>query len=95
MNFQTVVILAVALFLSLLAVLRTYPQRRWVTALVLLLPVGFFSIRWAGYRDAWAELGLGSGIAFAGVLLWWFTYGRKIPPPTESDIRVWSEEDPF
>jgi hypothetical protein len=95
MSFQSISILGIAIFLSLLAVVRTYPRRRWVTVLVLLIPVIFFSIRWARYRDAWTELIAGSGIALVGMLAWWLLYGRKISPPEESSIRVWSEDDPF
>lgn len=95
MNIQTVLILGIALCLSLLAVIRTYPRRRWVTALVLLAPVIFFSIRWAKFRSAWLELGVGAAIALLVLLLWWFTIGRKLPPPEESSIRVWTEDDPF
>jgi hypothetical protein len=95
MSFQSISILGIALFLSLLAVVRTYPCRRWVTVLTLLFPVIFFSIQWARYRDAWAELGVGTGIALMGMLAWWLLYGRKISPPEESSIRVWSEDDPF
>jgi multisubunit Na+/H+ antiporter MnhB subunit len=95
MDIQTIAVLAVALFLSLLAVFRTYPRRRWATALVLLLPAIVFSVRWARYRDAWAELGIGAGVALFGLIVWWFLLGRKIPPPQESSIRVWSKDDPF
>ncbi len=95
MNLQASAILVLAFFFSLLAVLRTYRRRRWVTASALLLPVLFFSVRWARYREAWLELASGIGIAILGILVWWVAYGRKIPPPQESSIRVWSEEDPF
>ncbi len=95
MRYQTIAILSVAHFLSLLAVLRTYARRRWVTIVALLFPVLYFSVRWANYRDAWTELGIGFGIALVGILIWWVSYGRKLAPPKESSIRVWSEEDPF
>lgn len=95
MSFQTIVILGLSLFLSLLAVFRTYPRRRWVSVLVLLAPALFFAVRWARFRSAWLELGLGIGIALFGIALWWILYGRTLPPPEESSIRVWSEEDPF
>lgn len=95
MSIQTIVILCLSLFLSLLAVMRTYARRRWVTILVLLVPVLFFSIRWARFRSAWLELGLGFGLALLGILLWWLLYGRRLSPPQESEIRVWTEDDPF
>jgi hypothetical protein len=95
MDLQSISILSMAIFLSLLAVLRTYSRRRWVTILALLLPVIFFSVRWARYRSAWIELGIGTGIALLGLSAWWVLYGRKISPPKESSIRVWSEDDPF
>jgi len=95
MSYQTIAILGLSLFLSLLAVIRTYARRRWISILVLLVPAVFFSFRWARFRSTWLELGIGFGIALLGVLLWWILYGRKLSPPEESKIRVWTEEDPF
>jgi hypothetical protein len=95
MSFQTIAILSVTLFLCLLAVIRTYSRRRWLTLLVLLVPSIVFSIRWARLRAAWLELGIGAGIALLGFMLWWILYGRRLPKPEESSIRVWTQEDPF
>jgi hypothetical protein len=95
MSIQTILILGVAFFLSLLAVTRTYPSRRWVTVIALLAPVIILSIRWARYRTAWVEFGIGAGLAVLGLLIWWSFYGRKLPPPEESSIRIWTEDDPF
>ena len=95
MNFQTIVILSGALFLCLLVVFRTYTRRRWVPILALLAPTLFFSFRWARFRVAWLELGLAIGLALLGFLLWWILYGRRLPPPEQSSIRVWTKEDPF
>lgn len=95
MNLQTVFILSAAFFLSTIAVFRTYTRRRWVPIVVLLLPTIIFSIRWARFRSAWLELLTGVGIAVLGVVIWWFFYGRKLDPPKEDTIRVWTEDDPF
>jgi hypothetical protein len=95
MAWQSIIILAVIFFLSLLAVLRTYPRRRWVTLLVLFMPVLFFSLRWASFRSAWVEFGLGAVIGLSAWIAWWLLLGRRLPTPDEDSIRVWSEEDPF
>ncbi len=95
MNLQTIFILCAAFFLCLIAVMRTYARRRWVTVIVLVLPTLIFSIRWARFRSAWSELFTGGGLAIACIVIWWFLYGRKLDPPKEDTIRVWTEEDPF
>jgi hypothetical protein len=95
MSIQTIFILGGAFFLSLLVVARTCVSQRWVTAITLLAPVIILSIRRARYRAACVELGIGSGLAMFGLLIWWSFYGRKLPPPKESSIRVWTEDDPF
>jgi hypothetical protein len=95
MSLQTILTLGVAIFLGLLAVVRTYPSRRWVTAILLLAPVLLLSIGWARYRTAWMEFGIGAGVAVAGLFIWWSLYGRKIPAPEGHSIRIWTEDDPF
>jgi hypothetical protein len=95
MSWQPIIILAAIYFLSLLAVVRTYPRRRWVTALVLFVPVLFFTLRWASYRSSWLELVLGAGIGLSVLVAWWLILGRRLPTPDENSIRVWTEEDPF
>ncbi len=59
------------------------------------MPTCFFVYRWAAFRDAWSELGTALLIALVLITLWWFVFGRNLPPPKESEIRVWSKDDPF
>jgi uncharacterized membrane protein len=78
-----------------LALIRSVKKRR--RRLLYLIPVGvaILVLRWAAYRQAWAELGL--AVLLAGVVcaVWWLAYGRRLPPPTDDNIRVWTKDDPF
>jgi hypothetical protein len=86
-----------AIFAGLaVAVVRTVRKgrRRWML-FVTPVVVEILAIRWASYRDAWAELGAAAVGAAVISLVWWFSYGRRLPPPTDDNIRVWTKEDPF
>ena len=86
-----------AIFTGLTVVLiRTVKKgrRRWMVALIPLVVV-VLALRWASYRQAWAELGVAVVAAAVICLGWWFAYGRRLPPPTDDNIRVWTKEDPF
>ncbi len=95
MDWQTVGLLGALLFVVTLAVLRSVPRLRRVIILVLPLPAGFLVYRWAAYRGAWRELGLAAALGLAALGLWWWAVGRRLPPPGESPIRVWTKDDPF
>jgi hypothetical protein len=69
-------------------------RRRWLLALILIAVVVLAS-RWAAYRQAWTEFGVAVLAAATVVLVWWFGYGRRLAPPTDDNIRVWTKEDPF
>jgi hypothetical protein len=88
-------VIGVSFLLAFAAVLRTIPNRRFLTFFLLLIPLAIFSYRWSLYRQARAEWFVGVLSAIALLALWWFSYGRKLPPPDDSNIRVWTEEDPF
>jgi hypothetical protein len=94
-NLSTIAALVAILSLTLLAYSRVPRRhRRWVQ-LILLLPGAVLVIRWAAYRQAWLELGVSTGLSLLLILAWWLAVGRKLPPPHEGNIRVWTEEDPF
>ena len=78
------------------ALIRTVKKgrRRWMVNLIPLV-VAVLALRWASYRQAWAELGVAAVAAAVIGLGWWFAYGRRLPPPTDDNIRVWTKEDPF
>ncbi len=92
---QNVALLALLNAAITIVLLRTPPARRRIALIFLPLPAGFLLVRWARYRDAWMELGISLGIAFLLVAAWWYYVGRALPPPEESEIRVWSKDDPF
>jgi hypothetical protein len=95
MDWVAALILATAFTLSLLALLRTVPRRRFVTFLFLLLPTIFLSMRWAAYRDSWTAWFTGFGISIGLAALWWALVGRRLPPPRDGTRRVWTKDDPF
>ncbi|NIM95726.1 MAG: hypothetical protein GTO18_18655 [Anaerolineales bacterium] len=61
--------------------------------IVLSLPIMFFLVRWVFYRDSWLEFVVAIGIGALIFLIWWFGYGRKLPPPQESQIVVITDDD--
>jgi hypothetical protein len=86
-----------AIFAGLaVALVRTVRKgrRRWML-FVTPVVVAILAIRWASYRDTWEELGAAAVGAAVISLVWWFSYGRRLPPPTDDNIRVWTKEDPF
>ena len=95
MNWQNVLLLAGGMTLLCLVLIRSVRKvRMWISILVG-LPTVVLILRWANYRSAWADLAV--AILAASILLfsWWQLYGRRLPPPKESQIKVWTEEDPF
>jgi hypothetical protein len=89
MNTNNLALLTLFFTICLLALQRTERKRRWLTALVLVLPVGFLLYRWAIYRGRVRETLIGAGIALALNFLFWLLYGRRHPPPSSDEsIRV-------
>lgn len=95
MNLATIAALTVILFAISLAIVRLSPRpRRWVI-LLLGLPGVILLCRWASYRGAWGELAVSVAASLVLLFAWWRLVGRRLPGPSEGDIRVWSKEDPF
>ena len=95
MDWLAVGALAVLFALMAIALLRSVITRRRRALWLLLLPLALFTFRWAGYRGSWSELGLAGLLSAVAVVSWWFAYGRRLPPPTDDNIRVWTKDDPF
>lgn len=95
MDFIAVGLLTTLLVGVSLAVLRSVRtgRRRFLLLIPLLLAV--VAWRWAAYRQAWWELGLSIAAAAVILLGWWRAYGRRLPPPSDDNIRVWTPDDPF
>jgi hypothetical protein len=94
MNTGNLVFLAIALGLVLLAWQRTVSRFRWLALVALVLPVAFFSYRWALYRQQTLELRYAAGAALAFNALFWLVYGRTHPPGHKGEITVVGMEDP-
>lgn len=76
-----------------LTTLRSVARRRLLILLLLDLPLMVFLLRWAAYRGEWRELGsaaVGAGLALVS---WWLVYGRRLGPPRDDNIRVWTNDD--
>lgn len=95
MNWQNVFLLAVGMTLLAIVLLRSVPKIRIWIFLLVGLPTLVLIVRWASFRSAWADLGASFGIAVTILLVWWGAYGRHLPPAQESQIKVWTEDDPF
>jgi hypothetical protein len=94
MNWQTVATLVVIFSGVAMLHIRTLARRRR-TFLLLWLVVGVLVYRWSNYRDSWDATWVAAGLSVAVLLIWWIAIGRRLPPPKDDNIRVWSKDDPF
>lgn len=78
-----------------IALLRSVMTRQRRYLFLLLVPLALFTFRWAAFRQRWSELGIAMLAALLLVGAWWLAYGRRLPPPTDDNIRVWTKDDPF
>lgn len=92
-NTGNLVFLALCFLLALLALQRTVSNRRWLTLVVIVLPVAFFTYRWARFKEQLLEWQLAAGIAIVSNALFWIVYGRTHPPGYKGDITVLGMED--
>jgi hypothetical protein len=95
MDILSSLVIALSFLLTFAAVLRTVPNRRFLTIIFLLLPLTVFSYRWSLFRGTRMEWFIGLACAFVLFAAWWIIKGRRLPPPDDSNIRVWTKEDPF
>lgn len=93
MNTSNLIVLAVIFTAVLLLVQRTERRRWWLTALILIVPVGFLTYRWAIYRGQVIETLIALGVAAVLNVLFWLFYGRLHPPLSSDDIHVIGMED--
>jgi hypothetical protein len=93
MNVGNLAVLAVLTALVLLLVQRTEPRRRWITALILIIPTGWLIYRWAIYKGQTAEALIALAIGVGFNVVFWLLYGRRHPPGTSDDIHVVGMED--
>ena len=93
MDVQAILVIAAILIGVCVLTLRSEPRRRRTILLLVPLPAAALLLRWAAYRRAWPELAAAAGLAAAGVLLWWLVLGRRLPPASNSPIRVWNNKE--
>jgi hypothetical protein len=95
MNLQNVFLLAIGILLLGVVLIRSVRRiRLWIFILVG-LPTIVVTLRWANFRSAWLDLGVSIVLASAAIIIWWQVIGRHLSPPQESQIKVWTEDDPF
>ncbi len=95
MDWWAIPVLAVILTALTLAVVRSDKRRRRRLLLLVPIPLMVLVWRWASYRQAWIELALAAAISTAALVVRWRAYGRRLPPPSDDSIRVWTQNDPF
>jgi hypothetical protein len=95
MDLLSIFVIGLSFLLAFAAVVRTVPNRRFLTIAFLLLPLVVFSYRWSLFRGSQREWFIGLASALFLFAIWWLVWGRRLPPPDDSNIRVWSEDDPF
>jgi hypothetical protein len=92
-NWQSTIVVAAILATLGLLLLRVAPRMRRRIAWIVPIPLAILIYRWAAYRRAWGELAAALGLAVLALGLWWILLGRRLPPPAEPAIRVWTKDD--
>jgi hypothetical protein len=71
---------------------RAERKRLWVVAALLDVPVAYLAYQWIERKGVWSEMW--AALAAAALLggAWWFGWGRKLPPVTTDNIKVWGQE---
>jgi len=93
MDVQAILVIAAILIGVTLLSLRSEPRRRRWILLLVPLPAAALLLRWAWYRPAWGELAAAAALAAAGIGVWWLLVGRRLPPASNSAIRVWNPKE--
>ncbi len=95
MDWQSALVIAGIFTAIALTLLRTTPRRRRWVLLLVPAPTCFLIYRWTAFREAWTELVAALLLAVLVTGVWWLAYGRRLPPPSDGKIRVWTRDDPF
>jgi len=91
MNFNTVFLLAAALFSCVFVMLKIERNRWFIGAFFYVLPVLALMGLWASLTNSWTELLLAAPVAIGMTGLWWAVWGRKLKR-AESTIKVWGQD---
>jgi len=95
MNPWTIAALSVVFAGLTIGLIRSVRRGRRRALYLIPLVVAVVAWRWADYRQAWDELAVATAVAVVVTLTWWFVAGRRLPPPSDDHIRVWTQDDPF
>ncbi len=92
MNWQLALGLTVALCIIAFFRLRTEKRRVQVTNWLVVYPGAVMIFLYAWFFSKWMEVG-SAVVAMAIIVgVWWVAYGRRLPPPTSDNIKVWGQE---
>jgi hypothetical protein len=93
MNTGNLVVLAIIYAAAMLIFQRTERKRKWVSALIALVPIGYMTYQWGVLRDQLDVVLWAAGIALGTNLLFWLIWGRTHPPGTSDSIKVIGMEE--
>jgi hypothetical protein len=93
MNIENLMVVTLIYSAALLMFQRTERRRKWLTALIALLPVGYMTYQWGILRRQSDVVLWAAGIALVFNLIFWIVWGRRHPPGTSDSIRVIGMED--
>lgn len=92
MNWQLILGLTAAICIAALIRLRVEPRRAWLVNWLFIYPGAVVLFLYAWFYAKWIEVGIAAAAAVLAVGAWWAGYGRRLPPPTSDNIKVWGQE---
>jgi hypothetical protein len=92
MNWSNLLGLTLVALLMFFALLRVERKWLWAVVVFLIAPSLFLLWQWLKWRGSWTETIAAFGIAGLIAGGWWLRVGRRLPPPTSDNIKVWGQE---
>jgi hypothetical protein len=93
MKIENLILLTLIYSAALLIFQRTERKRKWLSALIAVLPIGYMTYQWGVLRDQMNVVLWAAGIALLLNVIFWIVWGRRHPPGTSDSIRVIGMED--
>lgn len=93
MNISNLIVLTLIYAATLLMVQRTERKRRWIVALIAIIPIGYMTYQWGILKEQQNIVLIAAGAALALNVLFWLFWGRKHPVGSSDSIKVIGMED--